>query len=104
MCNFQYELEEYNIFFKTVQFTMFKTRKTMKKRIYTLIYFTGPHDCTFDVLAEPTCLWTNDASDNFDWKRHSGNTPSSSTGPAGDHTSGSGITFIVDFCDYIFIP
>jgi len=35
-------------------------------------------------------LWTNVTGDVFDWTRRSGSTPSSSTGPSGDHTTGSG--------------
>jgi len=34
--------------------------------------------------------WANVSGDNFDWTRNSGGTPSSGTGPSGDHTSGSG--------------
>ncbi|KAL9987247.1 hypothetical protein ACROYT_G001522 [Oculina patagonica] len=34
--------------------------------------------------------WGQSSSDVFDWTRHTGSTPSSNTGPDGDHTSGSG--------------
>ncbi|MBW1687524.1 MAG: agmatine deiminase family protein [Deltaproteobacteria bacterium] len=34
--------------------------------------------------------WPNVGGDVFDWTRNSGGTPSSGTGPSGDHTSGSG--------------
>ena len=34
--------------------------------------------------------WTNATGDIFDWTRNSGGTPSSDTGPSGDHTTGSG--------------
>jgi hypothetical protein len=34
--------------------------------------------------------WQNSANDNFDWSVNSGSTPSTGTGPSGDHTSGSG--------------
>ena len=34
-------------------------------------------------------LWSNVSGDVFDWTRRSGSTPSSSTGPSGDHTTGS---------------
>lgn len=34
--------------------------------------------------------WQNVSTDNFDWSVISGSTPSIGTGPAGDHTSGSG--------------
>ena len=36
----------------------------------------------------PSC-WNNDANDDFDWS-FGQNTPSGSTGPSGDHTTGSG--------------
>ena len=50
----------------------------------------GPDDCEFD--ADMMCYWTNDVTNPsiFKWVRHTGRTPSSSTGPSGDHTSGSG--------------
>ena len=43
--------------------------------------------CDFEV---DTCAWTDTAPDGFSWTRRSGGTPSSSTGPSGDHTTGSG--------------
>ncbi len=56
------------------------------------------NDCATAVSALPYSenfdaglgLWTNTAGDVFDWTRRSGTTPSSNTGPSGDHTSGSG--------------
>jgi len=53
----------------------------------------GTLDCTFDVASEETCGWTNDASAELQWRRKSGGTPSSSTGPSGDHTSGTGMFY-----------
>lgn len=41
-------------------------------------------DFTYD-----SCGWTQDKSDNFDWRRNNGTTSSVRTGPNGDHTSGS---------------
>ena len=32
------------------------------------------------------CGWSQDASDNFDWSRGSGNTATKGTGPQTDHT------------------
>ncbi|MFC2111053.1 BspA family leucine-rich repeat surface protein, partial [Bacteroidota bacterium] len=49
---------------------------------------TGGTSCT-SVCAAPTG-WTNATSDDIDWSAHSGTTGSSSTGPNGDHTSGTG--------------
>lgn len=40
--------------------------------------------------ANGLCVWTQDESDDMDWVRSEGPTPSSSTGPGGDHTSGDG--------------
>lgn len=34
--------------------------------------------------------WQNPTTDDFDWKTDANGTPSSSTGPTGDHTTGSG--------------
>lgn len=56
----------------------------------------GPDDCEFD--ADMMCHWTNDGnnSPNFKWERHTGRTPSSNTGPSGDHTSGTGYYVFVE--------
>ncbi|XP_022097778.1 MAM and LDL-receptor class A domain-containing protein 1-like isoform X1 [Acanthaster planci] len=35
------------------------------------------------------CGWTQDQTDNFDWTRSYGGTPSSGTGPTTDHTTGT---------------
>ncbi|KAK3752189.1 hypothetical protein QZH41_007021, partial [Actinostola sp. cb2023] len=43
--------------------------------------------CNFD---RDTCGFAQRAGDKFDWSRHKGGTPSSGTGPSGDHTSSSG--------------
>lgn len=50
----------------------------------------GPDDCEFD--ADKMCRWTNDINNPsiFSWERNAATTPSSSTGPSRDHTSGSG--------------
>ena len=43
-------------------------------------------DCNFD---SDTCGWQQiQLDDEFDWERESGDTPTSDTGPWGDHTSG----------------
>ncbi|KAJ8022862.1 MAM and LDL-receptor class A domain-containing protein 2 [Holothuria leucospilota] len=49
-------------------------------------------NCTFDY---GTCGFSQMAEDDFDWTRHQGATPSSGTGPSGDHTTGTG------YCMYI---
>jgi len=43
--------------------------------------------CTFDL---DKCFWTDTAPAGYRWTRTSGGTPSSYTGPSGDHTTGSG--------------
>ncbi|RUS74940.1 hypothetical protein EGW08_017295 [Elysia chlorotica] len=40
--------------------------------------------CDFE--DEYLCGWSNDASDDFDWTRNSGKTPTDGTGPTTDHT------------------
>ena len=49
------------------------------------LFFTG-FSCNFD---KEMCGFSQSRNDKFDWSRRSGSTPSSSTGPASDH-SGSG--------------
>ncbi len=44
---------------------------------------------TFDPGTIDSC-WTRNASANYWWKGNSGATPTTGTGPTGDHTSGSG--------------
>ncbi|XP_009998802.1 PREDICTED: IgGFc-binding protein-like [Chaetura pelagica] len=43
--------------------------------------------CTFDV---DFCQWEQATSDDFDWIRHKGPTPTPDTGPSEDHTTGDG--------------
>lgn len=49
---------------------------------------------SFSCNADGSCSlasgWTNQNGDNIDWSVDNANTPSSSTGPSSDHTSGSG--------------
>ncbi|XP_030071544.1 IgGFc-binding protein [Microcaecilia unicolor] len=52
-----------------------------------------PVSCTFD---DDFCHWTQAADDNFDWKRQKGPTPSSSTGPSYDHTTGNGYYIYIE--------
>ena len=44
--------------------------------------------------ANGLCTWTQDINDEINWIRSHGPTPSASTGPAGDHTSGGGIILL----------
>ena len=47
---------------------------------------------TFDSYSSTSALgpWVQDQSDQDDWELDSGGTPSGSTGPSGDHTTGAG--------------
>ena len=47
--------------------------------------------CNFEV--PNNCQWAQDSSDDFDWTRHQGGTPSPATGPNTDHTK-SASTFL----------
>ncbi|XP_019616170.1 PREDICTED: deleted in malignant brain tumors 1 protein-like isoform X2 [Branchiostoma belcheri] len=49
--------------------------------------------CDFDVN---TCNFTSDSSADFLWRRRTGRTPSSETGPSFDHTSGNGYYMYIE--------
>lgn len=51
------------------------------------------------------CGFVQDNNDTFDWTRYRGSTPSSSTGPTADHTTGSyyGMNYFIFFYYYFFI-
>lgn len=54
--------------------------------------FAVPGGCNFDV---DFCNWTNEVrTDDFNWTRKTGKTPSSKTGPAEDK-SGEGIWTLI---------
>ncbi|MBN1337930.1 MAG: choice-of-anchor D domain-containing protein [Bacteroidales bacterium] len=63
-----------------------------------LIFLTGngisglplPYDQPFEEAGGWPYAWNNVTGDDFDWTMDSGGTPSSGTGPSGDHTTGSG--------------
>ncbi|XP_071956932.1 MAM and LDL-receptor class A domain-containing protein 1-like [Antedon mediterranea] len=52
--------------------------------------FTGPctaiRECDFEL---DFCEWTQEKSDDFDWSRGKGGTPSAGTGPTVDHSTGT---------------
>ena len=52
---------------------------------YTAAPIACNMSCTFDV---DFCEWEQATSDNFDWIRHKGPTPTPNTGPSHDHTTG----------------
>lgn len=49
-----------------------------------------PHDEDFEEGGSWPYAWINATGDDFDWELNTGSTPSSNTGPSGDHTTGSG--------------
>ncbi|XP_046567277.1 zonadhesin-like [Haliotis rubra] len=51
-------------------------------------------ECDFE--EEGICGWSQDTFDNFEWTRMSGTTPTMSTGPPGDHTTGSGFYLFIE--------
>ena len=61
-----------------------------------MFLLVGPLDCDFDF--EGSCPhWSTRTvnSVSFEWRKRSGATPSSNTGPIGDHTTGKGTNFIL---------
>ncbi|XP_078472604.1 IgGFc-binding protein-like isoform X10 [Lampetra planeri] len=52
--------------------------------------------CSFDDEGLPLCGWTQSGDDAGDWIRNSGATPNPSTGPPGDHTTGSSFYLYLD--------
>ncbi|XP_064418250.1 zonadhesin-like [Latimeria chalumnae] len=58
---------------------------------------TGPINCTLDCTFDTDfCEWKQSATDNFDWTRNRGSTPSFNTGPSYDHTTGGGYYIYVE--------
>ncbi|KAM4564936.1 zonadhesin, like [Fundulus diaphanus] len=56
--------------------------------------------CDFNQDSHPFCSFTQDTSDNSDWTRHKGPTPTTGTGPSGDYPDGSGY-YIYHECDNV---
>ena len=48
---------------------------------------TDPDDCHFD--GQKMCYWKDVSREGYIWQRIMGNTPSGSTGPDGDHSTGN---------------
>ncbi|KAL8608892.1 hypothetical protein ACOMHN_065230 [Nucella lapillus] len=59
----------------------------------TTVSTAGAVSCAF---TRNLCGWSQDRSDNFDWQRHTHGTPSGSTGPSADHTTGSGYYIYIE--------
>ncbi|KAK7478849.1 hypothetical protein BaRGS_00029948, partial [Batillaria attramentaria] len=58
--------------------------------------------CDFEL---PTiCGYTQETVDDFDWTRHRGRTASSSTGPTGDHTTGTGYYMYFETSEFTSPP
>ncbi|XP_019955619.2 zonadhesin, like [Paralichthys olivaceus] len=54
--------------------------------------------CDFNQNSEPFCRFVQDPTDNGDWTRHKGPTPTVGTGPSGDYPDGNGF-YIYHECD-----
>lgn len=50
--------------------------------------------CNFNQDSEPFCRFSQDTTDNSDWTRHKGPTPTPGTGPSGDYPDGGQTWFI----------
>lgn len=53
-------------------------------RICWRFHFLGDDACDFE---NGLCHYTQDSTDDFDWSRRYGSTPSGNTGPEADHTT-----------------
>lgn len=56
------------------------------------VWFTLAAECTFENFlgsSSGLCGWTQDTTDDFNWRRQSGSTSSYRTGPSFDHTYGT---------------
>ncbi|XP_068569750.1 zonadhesin, like [Cebidichthys violaceus] len=56
--------------------------------------------CDFNQDSEPFCSFSQDITDNGDWTRHTGLTPTPGTGPSGDYPDGAGY-YIYHECDNV---
>ncbi|XP_041840432.1 zonadhesin, like [Melanotaenia boesemani] len=56
--------------------------------------------CDFNQDGDPFCQFRQDTSDQGDWTRHKGETPTPGTGPSGDYPDGSGY-YIYHECDNV---
>lgn len=54
------------------------------------VVITPPYQTAFEEEGNTPEGWYNDTEDEFDWTVITGDTPSPHTGPAGDHTTGTG--------------
>lgn len=77
---------------------MCKKSKDLLKCVYIMVlhfahYIASSVDCNFDI---DVCGYRQLTSDDFDWTRQNGTTPSKNTGPNGDHTSGIGKSLLID--------
>ncbi|MBN3034827.1 MAG: choice-of-anchor D domain-containing protein [Bacteroidales bacterium] len=52
--------------------------------------FALPYEQDFEEGGQMPYAWINATGDDFDWTVDAGGTPSSGTGPSGDHTTGTG--------------
>ena len=82
-----YKLKRLSFLLLFLGFAIFSNGQTVLTQNFDATT-TGGTSCT-SVCAAPTG-WVNATGDDKDWSAHSGSTSSSSTGPSGDHTSGSG--------------
>ncbi|XP_023261535.1 MAM domain-containing protein 2-like, partial [Seriola lalandi dorsalis] len=56
--------------------------------------------CDFNQNSEPFCRFSQDSTDNSDWTRHRGPTPTPGSGPSGDYPDGKGY-YIYHECDNV---
>lgn len=76
-------------------FFVFSSPSMKLRQLFQFPGLQTPGRCDFET---DLCHWQNMTDDNFDWRRHSGNTPSASTGPMYDHTRGFGGHGRFDYC------
>ena len=72
---------------ETYVLKLFRHYCSCKVISFRVVLSTDPDDCQFD--GQKMCYWKDVSREGYIWQRIMGNTPSGSTGPDGDHSTGN---------------